>query len=92
MSDVTCTCEDLFDFIMSCKVIVSSSLHGIIFAHSFGVPALYWHGQISSKFKDYYSVYDGISYDELSETVAFDKVLGHTNDETFISKVNPTPK
>ena len=31
--------EKLVDDILSCEVILSSSLHGIIFAHSYGIPA-----------------------------------------------------
>ena len=58
-SDVQNLCRQ----IMECEMIISSSLHGIIFSHSLGVPA--YHIELSKlqegdnfKFKDYYSCYD----------------------------------
>ncbi len=58
--------EFLFDEINECEFILSSSLHGIIFSHSFGIPAIrIKHNEIASKngfkFKDYYSNF-GIEY------------------------------
>lgn len=55
--------EDIFETISHAELVLSSSLHGIIFAHSFGVPAIHIEeGDIGSKnnfkFKDYYSVLD----------------------------------
>ena len=63
-SDVQNLCRQ----IKECSMIISSSLHGIIFSHSLGVPA--YHIELSKlqegdnfKFKDYYSCYDsGITY------------------------------
>lgn len=59
--------EALVDDILSCEVILSSSLHGIIFAHSYGIPA--YHVQFTDffkngnfKFADYYSSFDDIQY------------------------------
>ena len=56
--------EKLVDDILSCEVILSSSLHGIIFAHAYGVPA--YHVQFTDffkngnfKFADYYSSFLG---------------------------------
>ena len=56
--------EGLVDDILSCEVILSSSLHGIIFAHAYGVPA--YHVQFTDffkngnfKFADYYSSFLG---------------------------------
>lgn len=56
--------EKLVDDILSCEVILSSSLHGIIFSHSYGVPA--YHVQFTDffkngnfKFADYYSSFLG---------------------------------
>lgn len=55
--------ESLFDKISHAKLILSSSLHGIIFAHSFGIPAVHIEetdigSKDNFKFKDYYSVLD----------------------------------
>ena len=59
--------EKLVDDILSCEVILSSSLHGIIFAHSYGIPA--YHIQIQDffkngnfKFQDYYSAFKDVQY------------------------------
>lgn len=58
-SDIQKVCRE----IKECEIILSSSLHGIIFSHSLGVPA--YHIELSKlqqgdnfKFKDYYSCYD----------------------------------
>ena len=55
--------EELANLIYKCKFIFSSSLHGIIFSHSLGIPAVHLeHKMLISKknfkFKDYYSVLD----------------------------------
>ena len=42
ISMVTSDIEKLADDILSCDLIVSSSLHGIIFSHSLGVPAYHY--------------------------------------------------
>ena len=58
--DITGGIEDVIKDILSCKVIVSSSLHGLICAHAYGVPA-YWLKASNLpmgddfKFHDYYS-------------------------------------
>ena len=84
-------CNDLFEFICSSKVIVSCSLHGIIFAHSFGVPALYFSdARAAYKFMDYYSVYDGIDYGDLARKTTLEDALNHIEDEKFIESVNPS--
>ena len=58
--DVSATLADYFAALRSCDVILSSSLHGIIFAHAYGLPALWI--KISArvigdgyKFTDYFS-------------------------------------
>ena len=55
--------ESLFEEICKSELVISSSLHGIIFAHSFVVPAIHIEetdigSKDNFKFKDYYSVLD----------------------------------
>lgn len=64
---LTSDIEDLFSKISECEFIFSSSLHGLIFSHSLGIPAVHVENkQLYSlnnfKFKDYYSVYKNIKY------------------------------
>jgi hypothetical protein len=51
--------EFVIDEILKCKLILSSSLHGLIIAHSYGIPALfvqYTHkGEGLFKYNDYFS-------------------------------------
>lgn len=83
------TCADLFEFIMSCKVIVASSLHAIIFSHSFGVPVVFFSNVDCYKFQDYYSVYDRIHY-AFSNNITFSYALSKITDEQFLKDTNPT--
>lgn len=53
-------CKKVLDDICECEFIFSSSLHGIVFAHSYGIPAVHViHNALYSptqfKFRDYYS-------------------------------------
>jgi pyruvyltransferase len=62
--DVAWTPEEVAREISACDVVVSSSLHGLIFADALGVPnaRLVLHGRLAGgdfKFDDYYSVFDG---------------------------------
>ena len=55
--------ESVLDRINECEFIFSSSLHGIIFSHSLGVPAIHIENKElmskdNFKFKDYYSILD----------------------------------
>lgn len=55
--------EEIANSINQCRFVFSSSLHGIIFSHSLGIPAVHLeHTKLMSKknfkFKDYYSVLD----------------------------------
>lgn len=70
--------------IKECDIILSSSLHGIIFSHSLGVPA--YHIELNSlqemdnfKFKDYYSCYDrGLHYENFKcddFIIPFNKII-----------------
>ena len=96
MGDKKLNCAKLFDTICKSKIVLSSSLHGIIFSHSFGVPALYiscFDGQKyvdSYKFEDYYSVYDRIKYNFTPQTNLFSNVANKIYDKKYIESVNPT--
>ena len=55
--------EEIANSINKCNFIFSSSLHGIIFSHSLGIPAVHLEHKIlrsktNFKFKDYYSILD----------------------------------
>lgn len=71
---------DLFEFISSCRAIVASSLHAIIFSHSFGVPALFFSDVGEYKFQDYYSVYDRIDYEHLIKWTSLETALENAYD------------
>ena len=55
--------EDMVEFLLGCELVVSSSLHGIIFAEAFGVPARWWappnggaaRTERAFKYQDYYA-------------------------------------
>ena len=55
--------EEMIEFILGCELVISSSLHGIIFAEAFGVPARWWappkggtaRTERSFKYQDYYA-------------------------------------
>ena len=58
--------EDIIDDIASAKLVISSSLHGIIIAEAYGVPAILMKGsQTDNKFKydDYYYSTGRFNYD-----------------------------
>ena len=64
--------EKTIDEICSCEYVLSTSLHGVIVAHAYGIPALWIkHKQLASddfKYKDYFSSveipeYDGGQFD-----------------------------
>ena len=78
--------ENVINQIVSCQYILSTSLHGIIISHAYGVPALWIEkGNIDTdgiKFKDYFSsvgieLYEGFkNYDEiLSENFNIEKLF-----------------
>lgn len=89
MNDMRMDVTSLFEFISGCGVVLASSLHAIIFCHSFGVPVLFFSDVDSYKFRDYYSVYDRIKYD-FSNGTKFNNALECAFDDEFLAKVNPT--
>ena len=93
----TCDVQMVCRKIMECEIILSSSLHGIIFSHSLGVPA--YHIELNKmqdgdnfKFKDYYTCYDrcipykGFSCEDFN--IPFEKIIEF--DEINRDKYNPT--
>lgn len=87
--------EALARDILSCEVILSSSLHGIIFAHSYGVPA--YHVMLTDffkngnfKFADYYSSFEGLEYRKFvaKGSLPVDEVLKFHS--KCAAKANPT--
>ena len=50
--------KSVIDRIVSCRIVYSSSLHGIILAEAYGIPAVFFRGipsVIDFKYKDYYA-------------------------------------
>lgn len=82
-SDILSVCRQ----IQECEMILSSSLHGIIFSHSLGVPA--YHIECKTlqegdnfKFKDYYSSYDNIHYERFDckkFQIPFEQIMEYDN-------------
>lgn len=78
----TCDVERVVDKICSCGLILSSSLHGIIVAHAYGIPALWVKARLDVgggdfKYRDYLSSVgkdtDFITYEELKVMLKFDR-------------------
>ena len=59
ISVVTSEIESFLTDMCSCQYILTTSLHGLILAHTYGIPALWmqknWIGSDGFKFKDYFS-------------------------------------
>lgn len=73
-TDVEVTLKEINE----CEFILSSSLHGIIFAHSFGIPAVHLenkplYSRDNFKFKDYYSVLN-IPYTKITTEISDDMI------------------
>lgn len=73
--------ENIINEILCCEYILSSSLHGLIFSHSYGIPALFFSfvhkGEGLFKYYDYFSSV-GIEYYTPFELV---QLLNYTDDE-----------
>lgn len=89
LNDLQIQCQDLFEFIVGSKVVFSSSLTGLTFAHSFGVPAIVFLDSNGYEFMDYFSVYERIRYPQLSFGIGFEESL-RTSNKRLVQKVNPT--
>lgn len=70
--------KKVIDKIVACKKVYSSSLHGIILAEAYGVPAIFFRGtrsEIDFKYKDYYAStgrYDVPMANNLAEAFSFE--------------------
>lgn len=62
---------DVIEFIVGCDLIISSSLHALIVAESFGIPARWWHSPTlkstrtegTFKYNDYYAATNRSTHD-----------------------------
>ena len=88
--------QKVVDEINSCKYILSTSLHGIIVAHAYNIPALWIkYGYIDTdgfKFKDYFSsvgidYYDGFDSinDIISSTESYQSLFAKHSDKSRIN-------
>lgn len=70
--------ESVIDQVCSCEYILSTSLHGIIIAHAYGIPAIWVKKNFINtdgfKFKDYFSSVD------IREYAGFEDIEGIMND------------
>lgn len=95
--DLTEPIEKVIDDITSCRYIVSTSLHGIIVAHAYDIPSLwYLHAEINMhgdniKFYDYFSSVGIKEYEPfklIPELLEVDQVVKLFNDFVNLSLIN----
>lgn len=79
---MTTNVEDVIDQILSCDKIISTSLHGIITAHSYNIPALWW------KYSNKLSGDDIKFYDYFESVNLFDVKNNKDIDFAEIIKIN----
>lgn len=84
MGDKRMNVEDMLEFIAGSKMVLSGSLHGLIFSHSLGVPALFFSNQKGYKYRDYYSAYDRIDYKDLYKWTTLYEACKKANVKEFI--------
>ena len=69
ISVVTSDIEGFISDLCSCQYVLTTSLHGLILAHTYGIPALWmrknWIGSDGFKFKDYFSSVQMLSIEPL---------------------------
>ena len=70
--------EFIIEEICSCKVVLSTSLHGIIVAHAYGIPALW--------IKKHYINTDGFKFLDYFSSVGISDYTGIDNIDEFINK------
>jgi pyruvyltransferase len=89
--------EKVLKQISSCRAVVSSSSHGIIVAHSYGVPAAWVElsDEVAGsgfKFRDYYSVFnrrpDSVTVDQVRNGV-FEDLVWTPSDSQLRSLLRP---
>ena len=90
MGDNNMSIDDMLHFICSSRVVLSGSLHALIFSHALGVPALFFSNQPGYKYRDYYSVYDRIDYQDLYKWTTLSDAIKNANNQEFLASVNPT--
>ena len=94
--------ERFIDTLLSCRFIVSSSLHGVIIAHAFGIPAVwvrFSHDVVGGNFKfhDYFlsvgiQTYDGMDLTKGKITLpALMDLRDIYHDQMIIKKFDPLP-
>lgn len=81
---LTTNIEKTTDHILSCKKIVSSSLHGIIIAHAYGIPAIWvkFSDNLSGDDVKFYDYFDSVDIDFKEDDLA---TLSNFNNEKFYS-------
>ncbi len=76
-----------FRQLSSCKLIVSSSLHGLIFADAYGIPSLFWNESGADnewKYQDYFEGVGRPDYRSMSSSEIIDALqCGSLNDLPF---------
>lgn len=85
--------EGMIDKIRQSRFILSSSLHGLIFAHAYGIPALWVkHGYVNSSDFKYYDYFSGVDIPFYDPEVNDEKILQslHSVQEYFLKMKNCT--
>lgn len=83
LSPITHDWTNFIDRILSAKLVISASLHGIIIAEAYGVPAVFLNDTENEdifKYKDYYY-----------STGRYDFNFAHTIEEAFLMEKNEMP-